>query len=151
MLPVPLLDDALLRRARTALLRELASAARLRLDRACLATLAAERPGSFVRAAGAGIVGRVLRGATMPLRVAGRARAALETFQLATLLDHYARQHHQGLDLDADRAKALRRAFDEVIAETRLHLGDLRHPEAHAAALRAGFDEHWARSARGPG
>jgi len=145
MVPVPLIDDALLRRSRTALFRELAEAARLRLDHDSLAAFVAAEERSAVRNAGVSLVSRILRGAALPIRVAGRARTALDTFQLATLLDHYARVHHEGLDLDSDRAKALRRAFDEVIADTRLRWSDLRRPADHAAALKARFDEHWAR------
>ena len=145
LVPLPFIDDALLRRSRTTLLHELATAAGLRLDAAALAALTEAPRRSMVQRAGLGVLQRALRGAATPLRVAGRARAALETFQLATLLDHYARRHHRGLDLDADRAKALRRSFDEVIGETRLRLGDLRRPTAHAEALRTGFDARWTR------
>jgi hypothetical protein len=145
MVPVPLIDDALLRRSRRALFQTIAEAGKLRLDRDSLAAFVAAEDRTLARSAGVSLVSRILRGAALPIRVAGRARTALDTFQLATLLDHYARAHHQGLDLDAERAKALRRAFDEVIAETRLRWSDLRHPADHAASLKARFDEHWAR------
>lgn len=145
MVPVPLVDDALLSRSRRALFQTIGEATKLRLDREALSAFVASEERSPARRAGVSLISRLLRGAALPIRIAGRARTALDTFQLATLLDHYARAHHHGLDLDAERARALRRAFDEVIAETRLRWSDLRHPADHAAALKARFDEHWAR------
>ena len=129
LLPVPFVDDFLLRRARTTLIRELAVRARLRLDEASLDAFTSDRKASRARDLGVGLVTRTLRRAAIPLRLAGRAHAALETFELATLLDHYAREHHRGLDLDVERARALRRVFEDVIAATPLGLAGLRSPK----------------------
>jgi hypothetical protein len=143
LVPLPVVDDFLLRRSRATLVRELAARAGLRLDEAALKALLMERGGVRARSLALSVISRALRGAAIPLRVVERARDALETFQLAILLDHYARYHHQGLDLDADRARALRASFDEVIADTRIRLDDLKQPTAHAAALRTRLDERW--------
>ncbi len=144
MLPVPLVDDFLLRRSRRALFAALGRATRLRLSEPVLDVLVEDQRRSLLHRAGTGLVARTLRIAAMPLRIAGRARAALETFELATLLEHYARRHHRGLDLDERSAAALRTAIDETVGEVRFGLGQLREPRAHAEALRARFDERWA-------
>lgn len=143
MVPVPFVDDVLLRRARRALLREIATRARLHLDAPSLEVLAADPEVSRLARAGLGLVARALRGAAMPLRVADRARAALVSYQLATLLDHYARVHHRGLDLDVERTRRLRAAFEEVMRITPPQLGALRRPADHGTALRATFDALW--------
>lgn len=149
LVPVPFVDDFLLRRARTTLIRELAERSRLRLDAASLDAFTSDRKASRVRELGVGLVTRTLRRAAIPLRLAGRAHAALETFQLATLLDHYAREHHRGLDLDVERARALRAVFEEVISATPVGLAGLRSPAQHAEALRTSFDAHMVSHAGG--
>jgi hypothetical protein len=145
LLPVPWVDDFLLRRSRRSLFVALARRHELHVSSAVLDVLVEDRDDSLVRTIGVGVLGRLVRYAGAPLRVAGRARAALETFELATLFDHYARAHHAGLDLDPPRAKALRAAMDDVAAAVRLGLSSVRDPRAHADALCARFDERWGK------
>ena len=150
LVPLPFVDDFLLGRARRALLREVAQRAHLALDDRALRVLAADRGRGVLRTVGVGAIARLARAAAVPVRVIGRARAALETLQVATLLDHYARAHHAGLDLDEARAQALRAAIDEASAAAPTGLRALRAPAAYMAALRAAFDTRWpARDAAG--
>lgn len=145
LVPIPLLDDALLRRSRHALLRELASGQKLALSDEVIATIAHEPKRSTLDIASRGVVSRLLRQAALPLRLADRARSALATLQMATLLEHYARHHHRGPDLDETSAQALRDAMDQAVAAAPSLLQALRAPTAYADALRAKFDGLWKR------
>ncbi len=143
MLPVPILDDFLLRRSRRALFSTLAKESGLALAKDALDVLVEDPSRSLLRTAGEGLVGRIVRLSAIPLRVATRARAALETFELATLFDHYARTLHEGGELYVPRARALRVAMDEALSGVRVGMAGLRDPRAHALALRARLDERW--------
>jgi hypothetical protein len=119
------------------------------VDDAIVETLIAEPKGGAVSALGVGVLRRLFRRTAVPLLIAGRARAAIQTFQLATLFDHYARERHSGLDLDEESAKRLRAAFDQVLATTPPDFGALRSPARYALRLRQAFDTTWLKELTG--
>jgi hypothetical protein len=143
LIPLPFVDDVLLKRARKALFLELARRARLYVDDEVIAILTAEPQRSMVGTVGVEAVSWLFRRATLPLTITARGRAALQTFQLATLFDQYARQHHSGLDLDVENAKKLRAAFDQVLAMLPPGLASLRRPATYGQRLREAFDARW--------
>jgi hypothetical protein len=149
LVPVPFVDDWLLQRSRKALFRELARRARLYVDDKIVDKLIAEPKSGAVSALGLSALRRLFRRTTIPLVLAGRARAAIQTFQLATLFDHYARERHSGLDLDEESATKLRTAFDQVLATTPPGFGALRSPASYAVRLRQAFDTTWLKELTG--
>ena len=144
LVPVPLLDDALVRRARRTLLRELGRGAGLHLDDKVLQIIADEPTSGALGIAGRSILARVVRETAWPLRMADVARSALATFQLATLLNHYVVKHHRGPDLDEVRAKSLRTTIDRAVKEGPSLTDVVRAPKAYADFLRQAFDRVWA-------
>ena len=136
LLPVPLIDDYLLQRGRSVLLRDVARRSGVELADDVLKELTRPPGASFLARAGLGFAGRVLRGAALPMRILDRARAALVTFQRATLVDHWARTNEGTLTLEA--AKALRERMDAALVA--VPLKSWRVPSGHADALRAAFD-----------
>jgi hypothetical protein len=142
-LPIPLLDDALLRRARLALLRELGRGAGLHLDDKALAILADQPASGALAIAGRSILSRVVRETALPLRLADTARSALITFQLATLLNHYVVKHHEGPDLDERSATRLRERIDRAVMGGPPFSQVLRSPRGYADFLRQAFDHIW--------
>lgn len=144
LLPIPLLDDALLRRSRLALLRELGRSAGLHLDDKALQILADQPSSGPLAIAGRSILARVVRETALPLRIADTGRSALITFQLATLLHHYVGKHHRGPDIDEPAAKRLRAAIDRAIADGPELSQVVRSPKGYANFLRQSFDRVWA-------
>lgn len=138
LVPVPFADDLLLGRARRTLLRDVALRAGLELPPELIEQLSATARGARRAAAGRWLVGQVLRRAALPLLLFDRTREALVSFQRATLLDHYARNHHAGGALSTDDVTALHARMDAACA--RAPLSSLRGLELHAVALRAAFD-----------
>jgi len=136
LLPVPFIDDYLLKRGRKTLLRDVGKRSGLELTDEVLDELATPPPASALARAGMGLAGRFTRGVALPLRVVDRARAALVTFERATLLDHFATRHKGQLSMES--AKRLRRRMDQALAAVPLR--SLRVPTGHADALRAAFD-----------
>lgn len=143
LVPIPLLDDVLVRRARHALLRELGRGAGLHLDDKALQIIADEPTSGALAIAGRSILARVVRETALPLRIADTARSALATFQLATLLHHYVAKHHRGPDLDAISAKSLRATIDRAVNEGPSLMDVVRAPKAYADYLRQSFDRVW--------
>ena len=138
LVPVPFADDLLLERARRTLLRDVARRAGLELGPEIIEELSATARGPHRAAAGGWLVGRILRRAALPLRLYDRTREALVSFQRATLLDHFVRNHHPGGALSTSDATVLRARMDAACA--RAPLSSLRGLELHAVALRAAFD-----------
>jgi hypothetical protein len=124
LMPVPVLDDALVARARRRLLREIAEQRRVDVDEGALRTLA-EPPGpTWLEAAGVGalawsLLGRRLRRLAGGIFALRRADEALFTYQTGVLFDHYCARHHLGSALDRERAGLLRSTMQRAARDAR--------------------------------
>ncbi len=126
MVPVPALDDALVRGMRRGLLGSLAERRQVDIDQAALDVLCADGPTVQPTT-----VWTVLSSAIPVLRPRSWARRFLvgflllrrldevvRLFHLATLFDHYCARHHVGLAIDEAAARRLRPVFDETSKRT---------------------------------
>jgi hypothetical protein len=124
LVPVPMLDDWLLKAVVGGGYRRLAAARSIDLDDDAVASLVFGRtppPGwldTTVTSIAYKLATRTWRRMLLVLAAVRRAQAASRTFAALTLFDHYCQRRHVGLGLDPARALELREAIGRVIAET---------------------------------
>jgi hypothetical protein len=122
--PLPFVDDWLVRRILGSAYRKIANAHRVDLEDAAVEKLVHGKtsPASWTEMAASGIAFRLASGAWKRVLVAlttvRRARAASRTFVVMTLFEHYCARLHVGLALDAPTALAVREAISEAIDQT---------------------------------
>jgi hypothetical protein len=124
LVPVPMLDDWLLKVIVGGGFRRIAAAQNVDLDDQAVQNLVFGRtaaPGWATTTASAvayKIATRTWKRLLLVLTAIRRAQAASRTFAALTLFDHYCQRRHVGLGLDASRALELRDLIGRAIAET---------------------------------
>jgi hypothetical protein len=126
LVPVPALDEALVRSLRRGLLLRIAERRQVDVDEAALSVLSADDPGTerttLWTLLGSAIP--VLRPRSLTRRflvgflVLRRLDEVVRLFHLGTLFDHYCARHHLGPGIDAAQAARLRPVFDQVSRRT---------------------------------
>jgi hypothetical protein len=122
--PLPFLDDWLVRRILGAGYRKIANAHRVDLEDAAVEKLVHGKtsPASWTEIAASGVAYRLASGAwkrvLLALTTVRRARAASKTFVVMTLFEHYCAKLHVGLALDAATALEVRDAIAAAIEAT---------------------------------
>jgi hypothetical protein len=126
LVPIPFVDDLLADAVRAALLRRIAEIHKVDVDPQAIAALRSPHSPhwSVLGAARLSVLAiggtrRMVRRLATSLLLMRRADEAVETFQVATLFDHYCARHHVGLGLDGDKARRLRHAIERAIARAR--------------------------------
>lgn len=122
--PLPFVDDWLVRRVLGAGYRRIANAHRVDLRDEAIEKLVHGRtsPASWTEMAASGVAFRLATGAWKRLLVAlttvRRARAASRTFLVMTMFEHYCARLHVGAALDAPTALRVRDAIADAIEAT---------------------------------
>jgi hypothetical protein len=137
ILPVPVMDDIVASLLRARMLRRIADARQVDINRDALAILSDEPQVSRLRhMALTGITLIALRKAWrkmfLLLAVGRRGEEFAHTFELGTLFDHYCTRHQVGPAVDAEMAAKLRATFDQVGTQVRR---SLVRPSVAAGAL----------------
>jgi hypothetical protein len=124
VIPVPVLDDWLVRAVLGGAYRRVAAAHQVDVDEDAVTALVHGKttPPSLADLAGGAIVSRLVTRGWKKLLLAvtaiNRARATARTFLAVTLFDHYCARRHTGLGLDRERALAVRDVIIEALDRT---------------------------------
>lgn len=124
MMPVPMVDDWLVKIVVGGGYRRIAAAQNIDVDDEAVANLVfgKTQPPGWVDTTATTIAYRLAtqtwRRFLLVLTAVRRAQAASRQFAALTLFDHYCQRRHTGLGLDAARALELRDVIGKVIAET---------------------------------
>jgi hypothetical protein len=137
ILPVPVMDDIVASLLRARMLRRIADARQVDVNRDALAILSDEPQVSRLRhMALTGVTLIALRKAWrkmfLLLAVGRRGEEFAHSFELGTLFDHYCTRHHVGPAVDAEMAARLHATIDQVGGSVRKHLV---RPSVAAGAL----------------
>jgi uncharacterized protein (DUF697 family) len=141
--PVPVLDDWLASRVRRGTVRRIAALRGVDLDDDAVIAIAdgPEEPPSWSRIAGVTFLIKALsrswRKVLITYVASQRARAAADTFTIATLFDHYCARLHVGLGLNGQSGQQLRRLISATMANGDGGLAAIMFKTGIIAAARA--------------